>query len=224
MPKSTFLKLKIEKRTLIENVALKAFALQDYEAVSISRLMQDLALPKGSFYQYFEDKRDLYFHVLEHFQQKKEETLAQKMAKMPVNNSFWGYWAETLYQEWQYHWANPIEWGFWLNAQRERNSTEIGNLQALILQRIAQPFVAHLRQESRQGRVRQDVPIELQAYFLAQTQQNLTHYLLHKYPISLPEVIRGNETLPALPATELQMSIQQWLQLLQSSLELPTST
>jgi AcrR family transcriptional regulator len=76
MPTNTFFKLKAEKREKITTLALYAFATQDFEVVSISRLMQDLAMPKGSFYQYFEDKRDLYFYLFEHLQQKKDAHLA----------------------------------------------------------------------------------------------------------------------------------------------------
>ncbi len=215
MPYSTFIKLKLEKRQRITDIALRAFALQDYEAVSITRLMQELALPKGSFYQYFEDKKDLYFYLFEHFQQKKETITAQYVSKTTAH--FFDFWEELLVGELQYHWENPVEWSFWLNAHRERNSLEIGNLQMLILQRMAQQLLGTLRQESKHGYIRQDLNIELSAYFFAQTGDAITQFILHKYNLNLAENIRESKTLPAFPTIEVRIVVSQWLAMLKRS-------
>ncbi len=204
MPTPTFLKLKPEKRDKIIETALHTFATQDFEAVSITRFMQDLEMPKGSFYQYFEDKRDLYFYLFEHFQQKKDTALSIAVGAGKVG--FWDIWESWLLAELTYHWQNPLEWSFWLNACKERNSPSLGNLQALIHGRVAQSFLSTLRQESRQGALREEAHLELQAYFLAQTSEAITQYILHKFSITLP-------TLPALPATEIKIIIQNWLAL-----------
>jgi AcrR family transcriptional regulator len=212
MPKKTFLKLKPEKRAYFTEKALFAFATQDFEAVSITRLMQELALPKGSFYQYFEDKRDLYFYLFDYFQQKKDDTLATQA--IGQKDSFFDFWTEWLWAEFQYHWQNPIEWNFWLNAYRERNSSVLGNLQMLIFQRVAQQFMGSLRQESRQGKLNQDITLEMQAYFLAYSQDALNQYILHKHDLNLPKMLIDAQNLPALPAIEIKLTIRQWLSLL----------
>lgn len=218
MPTATFLKLKPEKRQHITAHALQAFALQDFEAVSITRLMQALRLPKGSFYQYFEDKKDLYFYLFDYFQEKKENTIAE----YPKRNvaTFFDIWEDVLVGELQYYWQNPTEWSFWLNAYHERNSPEIGNLQALILQRIAQQMLSALHQEGRQGTIRQDISLDLQAYFLASTQASIAQFALHKYQINLAETITQNNNLPAFPAIEVRIMVAQWLQLLKSSINI----
>lgn len=66
MPKPTFLNLPAEKRDAFIALALDEFAQHDYAAASISRLVQRAGIAKGSVYQYFEDKLDLYLFVLEH--------------------------------------------------------------------------------------------------------------------------------------------------------------
>jgi AcrR family transcriptional regulator len=216
MPTQTFLKLKPEKRQHIIDIALNFFALQDFEAVSITALMKELALPKGSFYQYFEDKRDLYFYLFEHLQQKKDTALAQNTPQ--ARSSFFENWEDWLFAELQYHWQHPQEWRFWLNAYREQNSPALGNLQALILGRVAQQFLGTLRQESRQGNSRQDIPMELQAHFLAPTSDQIARYILHKFALSLEENIKQKTSLPTLPTIEVKIVIQQWLMLLQKGI------
>jgi TetR/AcrR family transcriptional regulator len=75
MPKETFFNLPEEKRANITNIAIKEFANQDYGEVSISRIVAQAGIAKGSFYQYFEDKEDLYSYLLEYGVQKKWEVL-----------------------------------------------------------------------------------------------------------------------------------------------------
>lgn len=216
MPTNTFFKLKAEKREKIITLALYAFATQDFEVVSISRLMQDLAMPKGSFYQYFEDKRDLYFYLFEHLQQKKDAHLASLVGAGKA--SFWENWEEWLVAEVLYHAQNPIEWSFWLNAYKERNSPALGNLQALIQDRIAQQFLANLKQEGRQGHLKQDAPLELQAYFLGQASLGINAFVLHKYELNLDSIIMQKRSLPTLPTIEIRLIIQQWLALLKNGM------
>ena len=212
MPTQTFFKLKAEKRQKITDIALNAFAVQDFEAVSITRLMQDLEMPKGSFYQYFEDKRDVYFYLFEHFQQKKDTHLASQVAAGKM--SFWENWEDWLLAELRYYWQNPIEWNFWLNAHCERSSPLLGNLQGLIQNKMAQQFLPTLKHEGRQGNLKQDAPHELQAYFLGQASAGITAYILHKFALNLGHTITQKQVLPAFPAIEIRLIIQQWFSLL----------
>ena len=60
MPKQTFHKLADAKRKNFLHEAYKEFALHSYEAASITNLVKSLGIAKGSVYQYFEDKEELY--------------------------------------------------------------------------------------------------------------------------------------------------------------------
>ena len=64
MPHQTFFNLPEEKRQQILQVAIDEFADNDYDNVSISRIVARAGIAKGSFYQYFADKEDLYGYVL----------------------------------------------------------------------------------------------------------------------------------------------------------------
>jgi AcrR family transcriptional regulator len=75
MPKETFFNLPEEKRKLITNIAIEEFANHDYGNVSISRMVARAEIAKGSFYQYFEDKEDLYSYLLDLCMQAKFEVL-----------------------------------------------------------------------------------------------------------------------------------------------------
>lgn len=67
MPSDTFFKLAPAKRNQIMSAAIQEFAQIPYQEVKIKKLIGDMGIPIGSFYQYFVDKKDLYFYVLSLF-------------------------------------------------------------------------------------------------------------------------------------------------------------
>ena len=73
MPKSTFLKLKSEKREKIENAIIEEFTKNSFEQLSISNIIQKAQIPRGSFYQYFEDKRDAIQYIIQKFVIREHE-------------------------------------------------------------------------------------------------------------------------------------------------------
>lgn len=76
MPNQTFFNLPDEKRQQILQVALDEFAENDFDNASISRIVARAGIAKGSFYQYFADKDDLYAYVLGLLAQTKTEFLS----------------------------------------------------------------------------------------------------------------------------------------------------
>jgi len=65
MPKQTFLNLSEEKRKAFIGIALDEFANNDYNSASVSRIVEKAGIAKGSVYQYFEDKQDLFMYLLD---------------------------------------------------------------------------------------------------------------------------------------------------------------
>lgn len=64
MPKETFFNLPADKRNLIISVAIYEFSKADYNTASINQICKKADIAKGSFYQYFADKLDLYVYVM----------------------------------------------------------------------------------------------------------------------------------------------------------------
>ena len=73
IPKKTFYNLDSEKQQRITSAALNEFALRSYEEANLSNIIKEAKIPRGSFYQYFEDKLDLYKHIFEYIKDKKIE-------------------------------------------------------------------------------------------------------------------------------------------------------
>jgi AcrR family transcriptional regulator len=88
MPLPTFINLPEEKRQKIIACAIEEFAQQDYNSASISKVVSRAGIAKGSLYQYFTDKSDLYHYLLELAAQKKTELLSNAKPPDPMMNVF----------------------------------------------------------------------------------------------------------------------------------------
>jgi TetR/AcrR family transcriptional regulator len=77
MPRETFLNLPPAKRERFLQVAIDEFAENDYHQASITRICRDAGIAKGSFYQYFADKKELYLYLLDVAVQEKRNLLGQ---------------------------------------------------------------------------------------------------------------------------------------------------
>lgn len=64
MPKPTFFNLPEDKRQKVIDVALAEFAEHTYEMASLSHIVCQLGIAKGSMYQYFTNKQALYMYVV----------------------------------------------------------------------------------------------------------------------------------------------------------------
>jgi AcrR family transcriptional regulator len=78
MPKPTFFNLPAEKRETIFNAAVEEFAQYGLENASTNRIVKNSGIAKGSFYQYFEDKQDVFMHMLAVIEQKEREFFKDK--------------------------------------------------------------------------------------------------------------------------------------------------
>ncbi|HSO13611.1 MAG TPA: TetR/AcrR family transcriptional regulator [Anaerolineales bacterium] len=73
MPKQTFLNLPEEKRNHIINAAVDEFAQYGLENASTNHIVENSGISKGSFYQYFEDKQDVFMYLLTVLEREKME-------------------------------------------------------------------------------------------------------------------------------------------------------
>ena len=79
MPKQTFFNLEAEKKNRIIDAAVKEFAAHPYLKTSINRIIEQADISKGSFYQYFKNKKDLYKYIIDQASDAKMKFLGQKM-------------------------------------------------------------------------------------------------------------------------------------------------
>lgn len=84
MPSQRFHNLKQVKKRIFLKMAYREFSLHSYEGASITRLVSDLKMAKGSIYQYFDNKDDLYSYLVKHAYSQLYLVLSKSC---PISNS-----------------------------------------------------------------------------------------------------------------------------------------
>lgn len=79
MPTNTFFNLPPPKREKLLQAATAEFTRKPYGEVSINRIIQVAEIPRGSFYQYFSDKTDLFQHVLHGYGRRLETAISKSL-------------------------------------------------------------------------------------------------------------------------------------------------
>lgn len=87
MPKDTFFNLPEDKRNLICQVAIAEFAAHSFAQASINRIVAGSGIAKGSFYQYFENKNDLFLYLVQLVEDEKLNYLAP-VVRNPEQHDF----------------------------------------------------------------------------------------------------------------------------------------
>lgn len=187
MAKDTFYNLPEEKRAQILDIALDEFADNDYRNASISRIVAKAGIAKGSFYQYFEDKKDCYLTLLGMAIGEKKTFLAQAFTpgqEMPL--------------------FNRLRWLTEAGLRFEFSSPRLARLGARavfddvplhedVLKAIRQGshdyFRALVAEGMAAGTVRPDTDPEMAAFMLATVFTHLGQFLLERYSIT-PDDLR----------------------------------
>ena len=78
MPKATFYNLNSEKKEKIEKALRHEFSQNTFEKASISNIIEEGQIPRGSFYQYFEDKEDALKYIIEELSKNRDANITSQ--------------------------------------------------------------------------------------------------------------------------------------------------
>lgn len=165
-PSSVFYNLPEEKRQRIAKAAMEEFASTSYEASSINNIIKRCNISRGSFYQYFESKEDLAFHILQCSAQRKI-TYFDGSAAADEGDCFQvleNYAANAF----RYIRENPIEAEAGMSILRSKNFAAEAAISELkqdfasdfTYQTILQHLYKTLAEGQQQGTIRSDIELE----------------------------------------------------------------
>lgn len=81
MPLERFYRLSEEKQRAIRDAAIKELARVPFDKVSINQIIKEADISRGSFYTYFEDKRDILRCIFEDSQKKMKQLCFDSLEK-----------------------------------------------------------------------------------------------------------------------------------------------
>lgn len=81
MPKQTFFNLTKEKQEQIIQAAIDVFSQFSFNEVKVSDIVTKAKIPRSSFYDYFEDKRDLFKYIILIIKEEKMKFITPAIEK-----------------------------------------------------------------------------------------------------------------------------------------------
>ncbi|MGP4075548.1 TetR/AcrR family transcriptional regulator [Halobacillus sp. K22] len=79
MPKQTFFNLKDDKKNKLVEAARDEFSRVSLYEASIANILKKAEIPRGSFYQYFHDKEDAFFYLLNEHAEERHENFIENV-------------------------------------------------------------------------------------------------------------------------------------------------
>lgn len=195
MPKKTFENLDADKRDQFVNGFLREFTLYKYDDASISRVLKQLGLAKGSFYQYFENKQDLFNYLIGITFQAKMSFLQH--VQRGEYNSFWEYWREMYAEGLKFDSRHPLMSNFAYRLMDNLNSPTVFDMYAQWQQQGLQTLTQMVEAEIKLGGFRDDIPTETLAMFLMNMGKQIQDALRLKDPKGLQQAVMDGEPLIA---------------------------
>ena len=193
MPKDTFFNLPPEKRQAITDLALRMFAENDYKNVSISAFVREAGIAKGSFYQYFEDKKDLYLHLIDLAGKEKQAFFEENPPPGASMDLFsylrWMYSVGVSFEFQNPHFAQIGYRALYGDAPLPTETVKV------LQDGTRQFFEGLLARGKAQGHVRADLDTDLAAFIFNTIFTHLGDYLLHRLAIPPEAVAASVQTL-----------------------------
>jgi AcrR family transcriptional regulator len=180
MPKSTFFNLPDEKRVKIEAAALEEFRRHSYQSSSINRIVSVSDIPKGSFYQYFENKKDLYMHIISIIAEKKLEYMGP-LLQNPQNLDLFTLIRELFRSGIEFGISNPEFLEIGNRLMRDQSSEIYKELLHDNRSRSDEIFKDLLKEAQSKGEVRKDLDISLAAYLLTSLNSTVMDYYISEH-------------------------------------------
>jgi len=220
MPKKTFFNLPDDKRERIAELAIEEFSERPYSKASISRMVERAGIAKGSFYQYFEDKLDVYRWLMFDY------TAAKKLAFLKEHPA---PTAISFFEQLEHLFLFGLKFGL-THPRLSRAAASLWHFEATDKdlatlagerQKIAREnFIAILKQGQAAGQVRTDVDLQLAAeMLLAMAQHGIDMALKRRLGVDLIEFCTRPELADAFSEPEQKQLIAGLMSVLRRGLE-----
>lgn len=217
MPKQTFFNLSPEKRQLVIDAALDEFALYDYKTASLSRMVEKAGIAKGSMYQYFENKKDLYLFLVEHASKIKLDYLTKNTAACKDN--FFDLLRQVSFASSRFNLSYPRYSRILYHAAREKHNAELGDLAAKIRE-VSRNYIKELAAAARhKGQIRKDIDLDLASFCISQITIDMEDYMSAKYGFSYSQVLQEGKNALPMTKDQLESTVDDMIKFFQNGLE-----
>jgi AcrR family transcriptional regulator len=186
VPKDTFFKLPEEKRVLICDVALDEFAQYPYDQASVNRIVTDSGIAKGSFYQYFEDKKDLYLFLMGLIAEEKISYLSPTILN-PDEHDFFALIRELFISGIRFASEHPRYAAIGNKLLANKDAPIFGELKLESLPSAYALFDPLIEKAVAKSEIRADLDVILLNFVIASMNLNIAEYWSASHPEEINE-------------------------------------
>lgn len=219
MPKSTFHNLNEEKRERFLAVAHREFGLYDYNQASLSRIVAELGIAKGSVYQYFEDKRDLYYFLLDRAADRKLGYIREAVEKRRAEGDFFAVHAAILLAGARFDFSHPHLSSLLYRAAQGSGDAEAVGLAETLKERSAGFLREFVELAISRGELRSDVDPDLIVQLVNAVTLALEPYMEARYGFSHVTYVREPERELPFSQQDLERAVGELVSVLRQGLE-----
>lgn len=175
MPKDTFFNLPEGKRHNIEQIALAEFVQNGFDKASINRIIDKAGIAKGSFYQYFTNKQDVFIHLMSKASEEKLKYMSPLLGN-PEEHDFFTLLREMYISGLRFAHANPdyVAIGNQVLKNKEhpiyKKVVGDGNAKAMDV------FVGLIERAKEKGEIREDVDAPFVSYIISNMNVSTIEY------------------------------------------------
>lgn len=216
MPLKTFMNLDEKRQKEIIDTCLKEFSLRNYNEVSLSKIIEKLGVAKGSFYRYFESKRDLYEYLIE-YAKELNIGLFEKTLQDPGDDIL-DAWSRFYSQAAKLDNEYPVFGGFGYKVSQERDNVVLGDVALKSKMKGLKVLRGIFEEQQKKGNIRKDLDVDQMIYSLLQVQEGVMDYLALKYKIDFKKNITNGKPLFSIPEETLQKELDGFARILREGI------
>lgn len=200
MPTQTFWNLPAAKRQHLIDIAVEEFANNEYHNASISRIVAQAGIAKGSIYQYFADKQDMFLFLLD-LSNKQRLAFVQNEPPPAPDMDFWQTLRWQIGASTRAALAYPLLTRLFLRAMQSQvpfRDQMLGDMKAL----AGQHWRALVQQGIDQGTVDPAIDPQLAVMLLTATFNELGNYVHQRLEINSTNLHEMDVALFQTPEVE----------------------
>jgi AcrR family transcriptional regulator len=216
MPTETFLKLAEEKRNAFIEIALKEFADHNYDTASINRIIKELNIARGSVYQYFTDKLDLWLYLKAYSEQQKLKHIQSlDRSKYP---DFWTYYEDLFTKGITFDIEQPLCSRFLYRIAYKESSKDVAEYINNWQVKAREIFTVWVENEKTNGFINKNVRTETAVQFILSVSSSIGELVQNKYSSMIENNLKSEKPLFTESIEEYKATVKEFIHLLKKAL------
>lgn len=192
MPKQTFFNLPEEKKAKLIETAIDEFSKQSFKNASITKIAENAGVAKGSIYQYFEDKKDMYKYILDISGNKKREYLIIWMNQLQ-HLDFIELIRELYMKGLEFAFENPKLASIANHFMKENDIKFKEEIMGVGIEKSNLFFEQLIDQAKQKGEVSTEIDTKVGAYIITNLNTAIVDYMLSY--MEYEEILKNKEEL-----------------------------